>query len=483
MTQQHARFWLGKAQLLRTKLNFAIWLSEGLSVLLITSIAYLVASFPAVYLWGITRVALWYIYGGLVVFCLITAYFRTSKHFFSVSEVLSKLDAELRLNNRLTCAQVEVGLWPSPELYRPILSWKPQGLLTPLIISALALLLASMLEHQTVEQRNIQKPLNWQQMKEQLSILEQNNAVDDASLDEFKKQLAELGKRPPEDWYDHSSLEAGDSLKQRLDSSIDSLKNSLEELDTLLSDFESAKSALELPPKTQDAGKLALKQQMDQALEKLEQAPLGAPPSLEQQLRQSMDSGVTREELRSMQKHLQQNLHTLEEAQRRGNQLPGQQGNNSNQSNGAEQQQGQRNPQNQGGRGNNQPQAVPGQAETQGGQNGEQLRQPGQGSQSQDNKPGQGSISRGPGTAPLNHTNNPGIAVPRKIENASSHKLDQENSEYSRFIGIKPPPVEGNRNNSNPGSILPEGQGGRQVWKERYSAREQQLLEEYFSDE
>jgi hypothetical protein len=60
-----------------------------------------------------------------------------------------------------------------------------------------------------------EQTIAWTQLESWIEQLEQNDTVEPQSLEQLREQLEQLRDQAAEEWYSHSSLEAGDNLRQQ----------------------------------------------------------------------------------------------------------------------------------------------------------------------------------------------------------------------------------------------------------------------------
>ncbi len=142
---------------------------------------------------------------------------------YSIIAALTRLDTDLGLGGQLLAAHEGATRWPPQVSARPRLSWHlkrcvPGFLLAPLML-ALALIVP--IEPVAASKPGPQQgPLSWTRVQEGLQVLQSEPLVAPAELDRWKAQLDELQALPSDDWFDHESQEAADTLWQQIRSSV-----------------------------------------------------------------------------------------------------------------------------------------------------------------------------------------------------------------------------------------------------------------------
>jgi hypothetical protein len=153
------------------------------------------------------------------------------KRYFTTDDGLVHLEMKLSLHNRLTAARAGLTAWPSPRPLPQSLRWVWQRILLPPVFAGGFLLLAGWVpvERQaTLPHRAPDEPLAWQQVDAWAELLAEREVVDEENLAAWREQVQRLRDQEPEQWYTHSSLEAGDNLRDSAADSIRRLQSALE---------------------------------------------------------------------------------------------------------------------------------------------------------------------------------------------------------------------------------------------------------------
>lgn len=153
------------------------------------------------------------------------------KRFFSVADGLVYLEAHLLLHNRLTAARQGHGAWPEPRILPPALRWSWPRLLLPPLAGIGFLLLAGWIpltQQAAVPFEQPEEPLAWEQIESWAEILKERDLFEEEALAQWQEQLQSLRDQPPEEWYSHNSLEAGDNLRENASDAIRQLQSALE---------------------------------------------------------------------------------------------------------------------------------------------------------------------------------------------------------------------------------------------------------------
>lgn len=167
----------------------------------------------------------------------VTVFVLARRRFFTLDDALVRLDAHARLDNRLTAAAAGVGDWPAfDEKADPGLGWRLRRIAAPFVAAALCLVGAALVpipKSATANAGAIQEPSSWSQVDQWMNTLAEEKVVEEQDLKTFEEQLDALRRQPQQNWYTHSSLEAGDQLR-------DQARQAIQEFDRNLALAESA---------------------------------------------------------------------------------------------------------------------------------------------------------------------------------------------------------------------------------------------------
>jgi hypothetical protein len=218
------------------------------------------------------------------------ALLRSRRRFFSLADALVRLEAVHHLENRLTCARDGLCPWPPFDDKADgglRMNW-PRTLLPPCVAAAcLGAALWVPLPQAAATALPRQAPLSWSQMQTWIEQLEQQQAADPRNIQDARDRLAALQNQPPDAWFSHHSLEAGDTQRDRLAGSISKLVGNLAGARSVLRTLEAKREREGLDTaqsgeKTRELEPLdsGLSQAWQSALEGLQSGDLKAHPSL-----------------------------------------------------------------------------------------------------------------------------------------------------------------------------------------------------------
>jgi hypothetical protein len=174
----------------------------------------------------------WLLASLLLVLSAVVAYFKARRFFYNTRDGLVLLDIKLGLNNQLTAAQVQCAPWPEPRPIPSLFDWRYPRLFIP-PGSALAFLIFAIWVPVGSTGSNgdftPQEPLSWSQVEQWIHHLDEQDTLDNNTLEAWKEQIQHLREQPAEQWYSHASLEAGDDLRDRTRDAIRQLQHTLEQ--------------------------------------------------------------------------------------------------------------------------------------------------------------------------------------------------------------------------------------------------------------
>ncbi len=280
------RFWRRQARRTAIRHNLGWWLGAFLPAAIAVSVV-----FAGVLLFlrksGTVPSDVWLWYAGSLGGAAGFALLRARRRFFSVADGMVRLDVHLGLHNRLTAAAAGVGVFPPPTSARDGLAWRWEKIAAPVAASALLVCSAAVVP---VSLRAggltpTDQPVAWTQLESWIEKLEEKNAVQPPSIDALREKLQELQNQPAREWYSHSSLEAGDSLRQQTAQSLQALQRDLQSAAAALAAIE------QMGDQTSDAALKNAQSALAKALQGLE---LGTLPLNKELLAQLKDLDLSK---------------------------------------------------------------------------------------------------------------------------------------------------------------------------------------------
>lgn len=185
---------------------------------------------------------LWPFLAGAIAALVVTALgsaLVARRRFFRLDDALIRIEANARLHNRLTSAAAGIGAWPEFDAKATDgLGWKWKRIAGPLA-GALICLAGSALVPIPAAKENgateMQEPTSWSQVQDWVDQLKQEEVVQPPDIEQLEEQLQALRRQPRDQWYNHSSLEAGDQLRDQTRQGLQELDRNLALADSVLS--------------------------------------------------------------------------------------------------------------------------------------------------------------------------------------------------------------------------------------------------------
>lgn len=214
-TASTRRFWETRASALAWRINFAAWVAR------LAPAGFFVASAFAVGLYALRRMEspLGLAWAALAVASALVAgatWWRARREFFQASDARVLLESHLRLDTRLTAADLGLVPWPAEPVELPaVVRWQlkvPAGW----CVAALALVAAAAwapVPREATKARPSGAPPALLQTQEMLAALKEMKVADPQAIEQLDERASELARRPMDDQYSHSALEAADALR------------------------------------------------------------------------------------------------------------------------------------------------------------------------------------------------------------------------------------------------------------------------------
>jgi hypothetical protein len=426
--------WQSLAQRLRWRFNLG-WVFEVASTPLMLLAAGVFASIlflrmqqqmPA---WPLLLVAS----AGACLLILVGSAFWARRHFLTQEQAWVKLEKDLHLHNALTMAHLGLRDWPSaPEKsLSPRYHWQLRRLSLPWILLSLSLITSHSLPllPETVQAKAQSQPQAWSQMEEWLTKLEEEKILEPDSRKEHQKAIDELRAQSPESWFSHESLHATDALKEQLQHDINQAAQQMQQAQQSLSGFQADQGPNKLDETTRDQ----LMQQFSEALQGLQNNPL----KLNQEFKDALSKvdpkelkKLSPEQLDKLKEGLKKNSQTLQELTE-SFQRPGSSKENS--------------------------------------------------APSPNQSPGQGEAQRGPGTAPVNLSDERSDFGTDKKESITHEDYSRMGLGEAEAVLDSRPDVEKNyRGPQGSAASRNTGSGGTHVWRDTLTPEEKTLLKSVF---
>jgi hypothetical protein len=224
------RFWETRAAALARRINFAAWLA------VVAPAAFGVATGFAVLLFALRRADVPLAPAGLALVGTLaaaagTAAWRARRDFFSSADARVLLEAHLRLDTRLTAAAAGLTSWPAePSALPAVVRWRlaaPAGWLAGAAV-LLALALFAPAPRDAGGSRATGPAPALLQTEEMLAALKDLKLAEPNAVEQLAERARELARRPADEQYSHSALEAADALRDQTAAAAAALARGLE---------------------------------------------------------------------------------------------------------------------------------------------------------------------------------------------------------------------------------------------------------------
>lgn len=440
--------WMRQAQRTRRKVNAGWWLARAMPLLVMAG----VFGFVTIFVLRSRGTELgwqhvWPWVTSVFAVLMITAWLLARHQFISSSQALVRLESELHLHNALTTAAADRGVWPAMV---PVADdgwrWRWQTVGGPVAAFAASLALAIWLPvYQDAEVKEpTVEPQAWAQMEDWLEKLKEDQIITEEEKDEQLAKISDLRDQPPEKWFSHESLNAGDTLKEQLQHDIKRLAQNLATAERSLHALKNYADQLSVETKEQ------LLKDFDQALADLKSSALELDPEMLKAI-----AGIDPKNLKGLSEEQMKQL--SESMKKKAGECNGM-------------------CKNPGflGDGEGEDDAL---AEALG-----LLKKQGQGQGlGEGDGAGNGGVTRGPGTAPLTLSDEENDFGTNKNEAVSNTDLSR--ARVGDMMALLDGKHEVDRSTKGPqaaGVVQNAGQGGEQVWRESLTPEEKAVLKRVF---
>ena len=384
-----------------------------------------------VWRWALATVGLLSVVAGLI----------ARRRFISLSQAWVRLESGMRLNNALTMAAEGRSNWPA-MVAMPDDGWRWRWQMVggpfALLVGALALALWLPVAVQDAKGAAVEEPQAWGQMEDWLEKLQEEQIVIEEEKEEQLEKIADLRDQPPEKWFAHESLNAGDTLKEQLQRETHRIGQNLTNAERSLNALQNYADQLSADTRDQ------LLKDYDQALADLKSGTLDIDPALLKALAE-IDPKNLKNLSQDQLKKLRESMKKKAGACDCIGENPGFLGD---------------------GMGADDAEAALHAL----------LKKQGQGT-----GPGKGGINRGPGTAPLTLSDEENDLGTDKLEPVSNPDLSR--AQVADLVGVQNGAHEVDktiRGTQAAGTVQNAGQGGQQVWQEVLTPSEKAVLKRVF---
>ena len=145
-------------------------------------------------------------------------WWRARPGFFSPAEARVFIESHLRLDSRLTAAELGLVPWPpAPSKVSPVVRWRlrtPAGWVSASVILIVFAVLAPV-PKDGADYRTAGPPPALMQTEAMLDALKEMNIAEPQAIEQLQERARELARRPSDEQYSHSALEAADALRNQ----------------------------------------------------------------------------------------------------------------------------------------------------------------------------------------------------------------------------------------------------------------------------
>jgi len=207
--------WLSLARRLCCKVNFAFWLDRAAVPVVVMAGVAAGGLLMVRHHWPDTAHQWLFAMGALLpMAALLWAWWRSRKRFIGIDEAMVRLEVRHGLHAALSTARAGAGAWPPvPAAADDGLSWRwGRAGFPPLLAAGLvaAAWLLPVTARPTATQ--VSEPAAWSLVEADLQTLVEQRVVDEPSTEDARQAIEALRERPQGEWFDHSSIEAGDRI-------------------------------------------------------------------------------------------------------------------------------------------------------------------------------------------------------------------------------------------------------------------------------
>jgi hypothetical protein len=230
-TANRERFWQSASGALARRINFCWWLERWTVWLMSAALGGSVAVLLVRWMRPDALSIVWLALAAFLSLGVGAAWLTERRRFESSAMARIRLEDSLGLKARLSAAAAQVGEWPAEvEKIAWPLRWHWQRPLAVLLF-ALGMLFVSarvpISEGAGFKKRLIERPSAVKDVAQWVQELRREEAVEKKSGDEVERKIADLLKRPAENWYEHGSLEAAGNLKEQTAAELRELAENL----------------------------------------------------------------------------------------------------------------------------------------------------------------------------------------------------------------------------------------------------------------
>ncbi len=211
------QFWETRATALAWRINFAAWLASAAPVF------FFVATGSAVAIYALRRAqsapaSAWLGFAAAFALAALGCWWRARRGFYNSAEARVLLESHLRLDTRLTAATSGLVAWPAaPASLAPVVRWQLRAPGGWIAASAALLALAGFapVPRDAAATHASGPAPAILQTESMLAALKEMKLADPQAIEQLADRARELARRPADEQYSHSALEAADALRNQ----------------------------------------------------------------------------------------------------------------------------------------------------------------------------------------------------------------------------------------------------------------------------
>ncbi len=212
---QQANAWLRMGRQLRRKVNFGHWLDKAAVPTVATAGCASAGLLLVRHQWPSLN-EIWLPAASLCLplIALLAALWLARRSFITIDQALVRLEMKYGLHAALSTAHAGVGNWPPVPLRKHDgLRWRWSRACIPPLLAAMLIAGAWFVPVTArTDVSRITEPASWNLVETNLQSMIEQRLIEPRSTEDTKKAIDSLRERPQEQWFDHSSIEAGDRI-------------------------------------------------------------------------------------------------------------------------------------------------------------------------------------------------------------------------------------------------------------------------------
>lgn len=248
-----------------------------------------------------------------VVLLLLVCWWLARKYFEKPEQSLVRLESQMQLNNALSSAMAGMRSWPEvPTQIDRGVEWRGARVLLP-VLAAIGIVLAAVyipVGAVGIDSYEQTAPKAFLDLAESIEELELEQVVDEEYIEQIEEQMQGLEDANSEDWFDHASLEAIDSLREAHQNNAAELEQALRSSENALKNLQNHGEEMN------DAMRQRQLNDFQNALNAMNEGSMRPNKELLERLKNldpSALDGLSQEQLDQMRQQMRENAQSLNE--------------------------------------------------------------------------------------------------------------------------------------------------------------------------